>query len=141
YFDKREIDTEKFKRNIVDGILFTVDIEPADDGNISVWLGINSKHKLPNIRLVNASIKNNEKSRRFGYHYLGMDLDNDYCTLRNDTYECDVSLFKSLAQNKLEEYTQKDDFLIKVELEMNAKIVKQSFHIKRKVKKYKITFS
>ncbi|MCP3929338.1 MAG: hypothetical protein GY705_09585, partial [Bacteroidetes bacterium] len=47
YFDKREIDTEKFKRNIVDGILFTVDIEPADDGNISVWLGINSKHKLP----------------------------------------------------------------------------------------------
>jgi hypothetical protein len=141
YFESGVIDPEKHKRNIVDGILFTVDIKPADEGEFAVWLGINSMNQPPSIRLVNASIRDQEKSRCFDYKSLRMDLGNDNCEKNNHTYECNIMLFNHLAQNKLDAFTQKDDFLIKVELEMNAKIVKQSFHIRRKIKKFKIAFS
>jgi len=141
YFENGVIDLEKHKRNIVDGILFTVDIEPVDDGQLMVWLGVNSTNTLPSIRLVNAFISDQETLRRFEYKYLGMDLGNGNCEKRNHANACNVMLFNQLAANKLEAFTPKNDFLIKVEFEMNAKIVKQSFFIQRKIERYKFALS
>lgn len=141
FFDGQEIDNLDQQEHHVDGILFTIDIQPAKEKCLSVLLGFNSDRMLPAIRIVDARIIDSGKNHSFKHHQIGMDVTQRHCRSTDGKSRCTVRLFKPLPEEKIERFTGKNDFLIRVEMEMNGKIVNQEFHIRRKLKRTVFAFS